>query len=128
MRWECAGSRRDLLLDSEAASRRKQWDQEQEPSYEHAESDRQVVPGRVRTQSSESAAVIAGCAGIGVQNLAQSVWAGIGQVGDGRAGWIPVAIFRKGDHGSDTTKHQNAEGRGNDGQHGHLDLFLFYLF
>src|SRR5260370_42638556 len=101
MRGECAGSRRDLLLDSEAASRRKQWDQEQKPADEHGEPDRQVVPGRVWTQSSKSAAVIAGCAGIGVQNLAQSMWAGIGQVGDGRASWLPVAIFRKWDHGTD---------------------------
>ena len=47
---------------------------------------RQVVPGRVRVDAAERAAVVAGAAGVGVQNFREAVRSAVVQVGGGRAG------------------------------------------
>ena len=84
-----------LFLCRETASRGQQRNQEQEPSDQHRQPEGQVVPGSIRVDASEGAAIVSGAAHIRIEDFAEAMRATVIDVRDRRARRIPVALGRK---------------------------------
>ena len=128
VRGERAAGDGHLLLSRQTAGRRQNRNQEQEAADQHGEAEREVVPGRVCVDPGESAAVVAGGAGVGVQNFAEAVRSVVVHVGDGGARRIPVALApAKVITELSGAEHQDAGRGGDNGQHRHLHFLLLEL-
>ena len=69
VRQERAAARRNAFLPRQAARHCQERDNDEEPSDEHSHPERGVIPGGVRINPGESAAVVGGTAGVGVDDL-----------------------------------------------------------
>ena len=74
--------------------------------------DRRVVEGRIRRQPGKGAAVVVGSLGVGVEDFAEAVRAGIRDAGEAR-------LDHHGNRGEDEDRQRHAQNR----EHRHLDLF-----
>ena len=73
VRWQRAAGYGNQFLCGQAAGNCQRRDDEEEPSDQHVEANRQVVPGRVGVDSGKGAAVIARAARIRVQDFGETV-------------------------------------------------------
>ena len=95
VRRQRAARHRDVLLGGQAAGGGQQRNEEQEAADQHRQADGQVVPGRVGADAGERAAVVAGAAGVGVEDLGEAVRTAVVQVRRGRPWRVPVAVLRR---------------------------------
>src|SRR5262245_34713336 len=96
---------RNPFLGCKAARGSEQWDQKQETADEHGQTGRQVVPGRICVKARKSASIVSCSAGVGVQNLAESVRPVIVQVCRRGSRWVPIAFLLESNDGSQSTKY-----------------------
>src|SRR5579872_1909906 len=118
---------RHLFFDSKATRHGQQRNDQQEAADECGKPDGEVVPGRIRVNPGEGAAVVSRGTGVGIEQFGETVRAAIVQVGDESARRIPIAVFGEVRHGADCGKYQNAESHRNQAEQSHFDLLLLDL-
>src|SRR5580700_4311645 len=83
------------LLPRQAPCYRECWNNHQESPDEHLDTESQVIPWRIGVQPRESAPISGDRARVGINDLAQSMGAPIGEVLSQCALRIPIACLGK---------------------------------
>src|SRR5579875_3520793 len=107
-----AAGRRNMLLGRQAARHRQHRNDHQETAHEHGQADREIVPGRIGVQSCESAAVVSGSAGEGIQDFTEAMRPSVIQIGNRRPQGVPISVFSERNDSADSREQQYACGHG----------------
>src|ERR1035441_10074907 len=127
VRGKRSGRDRHEFLLGQAARRRQQGNQHQEPPGEHGQPDGRIEERSIGVDAGERAAVVARAAAVGVNDFREPVRPVVVQVASGGAGRIDPAIFGEVRHRAVRGESQDRERQHQDRQHHHLDFLLLDL-
>src|SRR5437868_10028380 len=123
-----AAGHRNQFLSGQTARDCKRRNDEKEPGDQHVDAEGQVVPRRIGSDSGKGAAVVAGSAGICVEDLGEAVWSPIVEVSGRRTERaIPVTILGEVRNRTDGGESQDAHRSRKNRDYRHLTFFLLDL-